>query len=132
MIFHSKFQSSMAIDYCMNVRMQNIPKFISFIDIDFIEISIIHDNICKLIFIRSVIRKVTNDIKWLLLATITTGSKTILTRRNSLSWKWRSVVIQLGASTVKRTALDPCSCLSESDPKLYTNFEFYEIEFINI
>ena len=28
----------------------------------------------------------------------------------------------------KWTALDPCSCLSESDPKLYTNFEFYEIK----
>ena len=34
----------------------------------------------------------------------------------------------MGASTVKWTALDPCSGLSESDPKLYTNFEFYEIE----
>jgi hypothetical protein len=33
-----------------------------------------------------------------------------------------------GASTVKWTTLDPCSGLSESDPKLYTNFEFYEIE----
>ena len=32
------------------------------------------------------------------------------------------------ASMVKWTALDPCSCLCESDPKLYTNFEFYEIE----
>ena len=32
-----------------------------------------------------------------------------------------------GASMVKWTTLDPCSCLSESDPKLYTNFEFYEI-----
>ena len=29
---------------------------------------------------------------------------------------------------VKWTTLDPCSDLSESDPKLYTNFEFYEIE----
>ena len=28
---------------------------------------------------------------------------------------------------VKWTTLDPCSGLSESDPKLYTNFEFYEI-----
>ena len=37
-------------------------------------------------------------------------------------------MMQLGASTVKWTALDPCSGLSESDPKLYTNFEFYEIE----
>jgi hypothetical protein len=34
----------------------------------------------------------------------------------------------MGASTVKWTALDPCSGLSESDPRLYTNFEFYEIE----
>jgi hypothetical protein len=35
-----------------------------------------------------------------------------------------------GASTVKWTTLDPCSGLSESesDPKLYTNFEFHEIE----
>ena len=33
-----------------------------------------------------------------------------------------------GASIVKWTTLDPCSGLSESDPKLYTNFEFYEIE----
>ena len=33
-----------------------------------------------------------------------------------------------GASIVKWTTLDPCSDLSESDPKLYTNFEFYEIE----
>ena len=35
----------------------------------------------------------------------------------------------MGASTVKWTTLDPCSGLSESDPKLYTKFEFYEIEF---
>ena len=34
----------------------------------------------------------------------------------------------MGASTVKWTILDPCSGLSESDPKLYTNFEFHEIE----
>jgi len=34
----------------------------------------------------------------------------------------------MGASTVKWTSLDPCSGLSESDPKLYTNFEFHEIE----
>ena len=34
----------------------------------------------------------------------------------------------LGASTVKWTTLDPCLGLSESDPKLYTNFEFYERE----
>ena len=33
-----------------------------------------------------------------------------------------------GASTVKWTTLDACSGLSESDPKLYTNFEFHEIE----
>ena len=33
-----------------------------------------------------------------------------------------------GASMVKWTALDPRSCLSGSDPKLYTNFKFYEIE----
>jgi hypothetical protein len=35
---------------------------------------------------------------------------------------------RLGASTVKWTALDPRSGLKESDPKLYTNFEFHEIE----
>ena len=29
---------------------------------------------------------------------------------------------------VKWTTLDPCSGLSESDPNLYTNFEFYKIE----
>ena len=34
----------------------------------------------------------------------------------------------MGASTVKWTTLDPCSYLSESDPKLYTKFEFHEIE----
>ena len=28
----------------------------------------------------------------------------------------------MGASTVKGETLDPCSCLSESDPKLYTHF----------
>ena len=37
-------------------------------------------------------------------------------------------MICMGASTVKWTALDPCSGLGESDPKLCTNFEFYEIE----
>ena len=34
----------------------------------------------------------------------------------------------MGASTEKWTSLDPCSGLSESDPKLYTNFKFHEIE----
>ena len=34
----------------------------------------------------------------------------------------------MGASTVKWTTLDPCSCLTASDPKLYTNFDFFEIE----
>ena len=34
----------------------------------------------------------------------------------------------MGASTVKWTALDPCACLSENDPDLYSNFEFYEME----
>ena len=34
----------------------------------------------------------------------------------------------LDASTVKWTALDPCSGLSVSDPKKYANFEIYEIE----
>jgi len=41
---------------------------------------------------------------------------------------WTCSPIYLGASTVKWTALDPCSSLSESDPKLYTNFDLYEIE----
>ena len=36
--------------------------------------------------------------------------------------------VNMGASTVKWTTLDPCLGLSESDSKLYTNFEFYEIE----
>jgi hypothetical protein len=36
--------------------------------------------------------------------------------------------MQVGASTVKWRALDPCSGLSESDSKLYTNFDLYEIE----
>ena len=34
----------------------------------------------------------------------------------------------MGASTVKWTALHPCSDLSASDPNLYTNFEFHEVE----
>ena len=34
----------------------------------------------------------------------------------------------MGASTVKWKTLDPCSNLSASDPKLYTNLEFHEIE----
>ena len=33
-----------------------------------------------------------------------------------------------GASTVKWTTLELFSGLSESDPRLYTNFNFYEIE----
>ena len=40
------------------------------------------------------------------------------------------LLLLLGASTVKWTALDPCSRLSESDPKLCTTVEFYEIEYI--
>jgi hypothetical protein len=40
----------------------------------------------------------------------------------------RKTIAHLGASTVKWTAFEPCSGLSESDPKLYTNFEFYETE----
>ena len=35
--------------------------------------------------------------------------------------------VGVGASTVQWTTIDPCSGLS--DPKLYTNFEFYEIKF---
>ena len=34
----------------------------------------------------------------------------------------------VGASTVKWTALDSCSGLSVSDPKLYTNFDLYKIK----
>ena len=34
----------------------------------------------------------------------------------------------MGASMVKWTAIDPCSCLSASDPKLCTNVEFREID----
>jgi len=34
----------------------------------------------------------------------------------------------MGASTVKWTTLDPCSGFSESDPKIYTDFDLYEIE----
>jgi hypothetical protein len=36
--------------------------------------------------------------------------------------------VYAGASTVKWTTFDPCLGLSESDPKLYTNFEFHEIK----
>ena len=36
--------------------------------------------------------------------------------------------LDMGASTVKWTSLDPCSSLKEIDPKLYSNFEFYEIK----
>ena len=39
-----------------------------------------------------------------------------------------SYINYLGANTIKWIALDPCSGLSESDPKQYTNFEFYEIK----
>jgi hypothetical protein len=35
-------------------------------------------------------------------------------------------ILFMGASTVKWTTLNPCSGLSESDPKLYTNFDFHE------
>ena len=34
----------------------------------------------------------------------------------------------MGKSTVQWTILDPCLGLSESDAKLYTNFEVYEKE----
>ena len=36
------------------------------------------------------------------------------------------MIRMMGASTVKWTTLDPCSSLSESAPKLFTNFEVYE------
>ena len=35
---------------------------------------------------------------------------------------------QMGASMVKWTILDPCLGFTESDPKIYTNFEFHVIE----
>ena len=41
--------------------------------------------------------------------------------RYFLAYDW-----QLGASTIKWTTLDPCLVFSESDSKLYTNFEFCE------
>ena len=37
----------------------------------------------------------------------------------------------MGASTVKWTALDPSSGISESGLELYTNFEFHEIKIHN-
>jgi hypothetical protein len=40
----------------------------------------------------------------------------------------KDTVLNQGANTVKWTALDPCSGLCESDPKLYTNFDLYEIK----
>ena len=40
--------------------------------------------------------------------------------------KWTHVLT--GTSMVKWTTLDPCSSLSGSDPKLYANFEVYEIK----
>ena len=40
----------------------------------------------------------------------------------------RFLLDDLGANTVKWITLDPCLGLSESDPKLYTNFKFHEIE----
>jgi hypothetical protein len=48
----------------------------------------------------------------------------------NVGWKMciRQCLIPKGASTVKWTTLDPCSGLSESDPKLYTNFDPHEIE----
>ena len=38
----------------------------------------------------------------------------------------------MGASTVKWTCPDPCLVLSESDSKLYTNFEFCEEKIVDI
>ena len=38
------------------------------------------------------------------------------------------LIMPPGANTVKWTTLEPCSGLTESDPKLSTNFEFHEIE----
>ena len=47
-----------------------------------------------------------------------------------MNFKSAAYIINLyqGASRVKWTTLDPCLVLSESDPKVYTNFNFYEIE----
>jgi hypothetical protein len=36
------------------------------------------------------------------------------------------IYIYMGVSLVKHTTPLPCICFSESDSKLYTNFEFYE------
>ena len=38
----------------------------------------------------------------------------------------------MGASTVKWTTLDPCTCLSENGSKQYTNFEFCGKNIISI
>ena len=45
-----------------------------------------------------------------------------------VTWNNTHNLVHMGASTVKWTSLHPCSGLSESDPKLYTKFEFHEIE----
>ena len=34
--------------------------------------------------------------------------------------------IHKGASMIKLMTLDPCTCLSKSDPQQYTNFDFME------
>jgi hypothetical protein len=43
----SIFQSSTTIFHYRKVRMQNIPNFDSKIDMDFIQVLIIHDGTCK-------------------------------------------------------------------------------------
>ena len=45
-------------------------------------------------------------------------------------WKnrWHQSYTSIGCKHGKVAALDPCSGLSESDPKLYTNSKIYETE----
>ena len=57
-------------------------------------------------------------------------TKSLCAIKNILIYYATYVRLQLGASMVKCTTLDPCSGLSGSDPKLYTNFEFHEIEIL--
>lgn len=38
---------------------------------------------------------------------------------------WFLDTMWMGASMIKWTTLDPCTCLRESDSKQYTNFEFF-------
>ena len=71
--FSSKMQSSMAIFHHINVRKHNIAGFVSIIDMDFIQFSIIRDSTCKLIHKKCHSKSYHNDIKYsLTLTTIAT------------------------------------------------------------